>query len=195
MKQFLECLLLLISVEVWYFAPSRNSHVAARKFPFPPICAPNSSIPLCYNFTFTSYLPTRLPQHYLVCHKVVIYIYDFVLMFSKWNILYWRWKIVCKPKIIIFQYALHVYENLVSVGKKYNMLHAGYYAMRSLRIEKFYAFWGQDLDSTTTPLECGRGFRVKLQVSVTILFLTYLVLMSLLTSKWSPDINVVSISL
>lgn len=63
-----------------------------------------------------------------------------------------------------FQYALHVYENLVSVGKKYNMLHAGYYAMRSLRIEKFYAFWGQDLDSTTTPLECGRGFRVKLHV-------------------------------
>lgn len=68
--------------------------------------------------------------------------------------------------MFIFQYAFHVYENLVSVGKKYNMLHAGYYAMRSLRIEKFYAFWGQDLDSTTTPLECGRGFRVKLQVSV-----------------------------
>lgn len=66
--------------------------------------------------------------------------------------------------LCFFQYALHVYNNLVSVGKKYDMLHAGYYAMRSLRIEKFYAFWGQDLDSTTTPLECGRGFRVKLNV-------------------------------
>ncbi|KAK8393212.1 hypothetical protein O3P69_013309 [Scylla paramamosain] len=64
------------------------------------------------------------------------------------------------------EYAVHVYENLVSVGKNYNMLHAGYYAMRSLRIEKFYAFWGQDLDSTTTPLECGRGFRVKLNKDI-----------------------------
>ncbi|MPD03010.1 Pyruvate dehydrogenase phosphatase regulatory subunit, mitochondrial [Portunus trituberculatus] len=72
---------------------------------------------------------------------------------------------------LLFQYAVHVYENLVSVGKKYNMLHAGYYAMRSLRIEKFYAFWGQDLDSTTTPLECGRGFRVKLNVSISLLCL------------------------
>ncbi|XP_042241378.1 pyruvate dehydrogenase phosphatase regulatory subunit, mitochondrial-like [Homarus americanus] len=64
------------------------------------------------------------------------------------------------------EYALHVYSNLVSVGKKYDMLHAGYYAMRSLRIEKFYAFLGQDLDSTTTPLECGRGFRVKLSKKI-----------------------------
>ena len=34
--------------------------------------------------------------------------------------------------------------------------------MRTLRIEKFFAFWGQDLDTTTTPFECGRSFRVKL---------------------------------
>ena len=37
-----------------------------------------------------------------------------------------------------------------------------YYAMRALRIEKFYAFWGQDLDSQSTPLECGRMFRCKM---------------------------------
>src|SRR5258705_12699447 len=36
--------------------------------------------------------------------------------------------------------------------------------MRNLRIEKFYAFWGQDLDTTTTPLECGRACRVKFDV-------------------------------
>ncbi|KAG8237170.1 hypothetical protein J437_LFUL017290 [Ladona fulva] len=59
------------------------------------------------------------------------------------------------------EFALHVYSGLVEIGKKYGLKHAGYYAMRALRIEKFYAFWGQDLDSTTTPLECGRGFRVK----------------------------------
>lgn len=30
------------------------------------------------------------------------------------------------------------------------------------RVERFYAYWGQDIDASTTPLECGRGFRVKL---------------------------------
>lgn len=43
--------------------------------------------------------------------------------------------------------------------------HPGYYATRALRIEKFYAFWGQDLDTFTTPLECGRSWRVKFNVS------------------------------
>lgn len=49
----------------------------------------------------------------------------------------------------------------MSVGQKYGIRNAGYYALRSLRIEKFFAFWGQDLDPFTTPLECGREFRVK----------------------------------
>ncbi|CAG2106936.1 unnamed protein product [Medioppia subpectinata] len=55
----------------------------------------------------------------------------------------------------------HVYDMLVRVGQRYDMRHAGSIAMRTLRIEKFFAFWGQDLDTTTTPLECGRAFRVK----------------------------------
>ena len=38
--------------------------------------------------------------------------------------------------------------------------------MRALRIEKFYAFWGQDIDSYTTPLECGRHFRTKMNSSI-----------------------------
>lgn len=63
---------------------------------------------------------------------------------------------LCSP-----QYALHVYNEVMSVGQKYGVRNAGYYALRSLRIEKFFAFWGQDLDSFTTPLECGREFRVK----------------------------------
>lgn len=45
------------------------------------------------------------------------------------------------------------------------MKHAGYYATRALRVEKFYAFWGQDLDTFTTPLECGRSWRVKFDVN------------------------------
>ena len=50
-------------------------------------------------------------------------------------------------------------------GQDYGLALAGYFANRSLRVEKFYAFWGQDLGTTTTPLECGRGFRVKFNVS------------------------------
>ena len=53
----------------------------------------------------------------------------------------------------------------MEAGQKYGIKHAGYYAMKALRVEKFYAFWGQDLDTTTTPLECGRSWRVKFDVS------------------------------
>ncbi|KAF2368189.1 Glycine cleavage T-protein-like N-terminal [Trinorchestia longiramus] len=60
------------------------------------------------------------------------------------------------------EFALHVYESLRQAGVPHGLRPAGYYAMRSLRVERFYAFWGQDLDSNTTPLECGRTFRVKL---------------------------------
>ncbi|XP_029464755.1 pyruvate dehydrogenase phosphatase regulatory subunit, mitochondrial isoform X2 [Rhinatrema bivittatum] len=63
---------------------------------------------------------------------------------------------------IPIEYALHVYNEVMSVGQKYGIRNSGYYALRSLRIEKFFAFWGQDLDAFTTPLECGREFRVKL---------------------------------
>lgn len=62
---------------------------------------------------------------------------------------------------IPIEYALHVYNEVMSVGQKYGIRNAGYYALRSLRIEKFFAFWGQDIDAFTTPLECGREFRVK----------------------------------
>ncbi|XP_047524964.1 pyruvate dehydrogenase phosphatase regulatory subunit, mitochondrial isoform X2 [Pieris napi] len=59
------------------------------------------------------------------------------------------------------EFALHVYNRLISQGEKYGISHVGYYAARSLRVEKFFAFWGQDLDTMTTPLECGRTWRVK----------------------------------
>lgn len=54
---------------------------------------------------------------------------------------------------------------LIEAGAKYGVKHAGYYATRALRVEKFYAFWGQDLDTFTTPLECGRSWRVKFDVN------------------------------
>uniref|UniRef100_A0A914I8S8 Uncharacterized protein n=1 Tax=Globodera rostochiensis TaxID=31243 RepID=A0A914I8S8_GLORO len=55
---------------------------------------------------------------------------------------------------------LNAYEQLVDAGTEHSLRHCGYYALRHLRIEKFYVYWGQDIDSMTTPVECGRVFRV-----------------------------------
>uniref|UniRef100_A0A8C5L137 Pyruvate dehydrogenase phosphatase regulatory subunit n=1 Tax=Jaculus jaculus TaxID=51337 RepID=A0A8C5L137_JACJA len=70
---------------------------------------------------------------------------------------------------IPIEYALHVYNEVMSVGQKYGIRNAGYYALRSLRIEKFFAFWGQDLNTLTTPLECGGESRVKLDKGIDFL--------------------------
>jgi len=67
------------------------------------------------------------------------------------------------------EFALHVYNAIVEAGKTFGLKHCGYYAMRAVRIEKFYAFWGQDLDSHTTPMECGRGFRCKMKSDIPFL--------------------------
>lgn len=66
--------------------------------------------------------------------------------------------------------AQNVYEKLVAAGREYSMLHAGYYTLRQLRIEKFYVYWGQDINATVTPVECGRSFRVDFKVGASSLF-------------------------
>ena len=47
----------------------------------------------------------------------------------------------------------------------WNNLFEGYYALRALRTEKFFSYWGVDLSSQVTPLECSRENRVKFDVS------------------------------
>ncbi|TRY67857.1 hypothetical protein TCAL_10396 [Tigriopus californicus] len=64
------------------------------------------------------------------------------------------------------EFALHVFETLFEAGQEFGIKHLGYYAMRALRIEKFYAFWGQDLDSNSTPKDCGRNYRVKIHSDI-----------------------------
>ena len=59
------------------------------------------------------------------------------------------------------QQAIHVYDNLLDIGHNYGIRHAGYFALRWLRIEKFYAYWGEDFGYKNTPLEIGREMRVK----------------------------------
>lgn len=59
------------------------------------------------------------------------------------------------------KFAVEIYDSILEAGQEYGILNCGYFAMRALRVEKFYAFWGQDLDSYTVPSECGRLFRTK----------------------------------
>ncbi|XP_071785697.1 pyruvate dehydrogenase phosphatase regulatory subunit, mitochondrial-like [Asterias amurensis] len=62
--------------------------------------------------------------------------------------------------------ATQVYDALLDAGKDVGITNAGYYALRWLRIEKFYFYWGEDFDSTTTPFEIGREMRVKFDKGV-----------------------------
>ena len=59
------------------------------------------------------------------------------------------------------QHAVQIYDCLLDVGYNYGIRHAGYFALRWLRIEKFYAYWGEDFGYKNTPLEIGREMRVK----------------------------------
>lgn len=52
----------------------------------------------------------------------------------------------------------------LQLGHDYGIRNVGMMTMRSLRVEKFIPFWAEELDSTTTPYEVGRGYKVKLNV-------------------------------
>jgi glycine cleavage system aminomethyltransferase T/glycine/D-amino acid oxidase-like deaminating enzyme len=55
-----------------------------------------------------------------------------------------------------------VYDEIVAAGAGSGLVHAGYHALNSLRIEKAYRHWGHDITDEDTPLEAGLGFAVKL---------------------------------
>ena len=58
------------------------------------------------------------------------------------------------------EFALNVYEAIVEEGSDFELKHAGYHALDSLRLEKAYRGWGHDITSVDTPLEAGLGFAV-----------------------------------
>lgn len=58
------------------------------------------------------------------------------------------------------EFAAGVYEDLVEAGEDLGLVHAGYYALESLRLEKGYRAWGHELTPDDTPLEAGLGFAV-----------------------------------
>ncbi len=55
-----------------------------------------------------------------------------------------------------------VYDEVVAAGARFGLVHAGYHALNSLRMEKGYRHWGHDITDEDTPLEAGLGFAVKL---------------------------------
>jgi 4-methylaminobutanoate oxidase (formaldehyde-forming) len=55
-----------------------------------------------------------------------------------------------------------VYEEIIEAGPRFGLVHAGYHALNSLRIEKAYRHFGHDIADEDTPWEAGLGFAVKL---------------------------------
>jgi len=53
-----------------------------------------------------------------------------------------------------------VYDAVVSAGAPLGLVHAGYHAMNSLRLEAGMRHWGHDITDEDTPLEAGLGFAV-----------------------------------
>ncbi len=60
------------------------------------------------------------------------------------------------------EFMLGVYDEIVAAGDRYGLVHAGYHALNSLRMEKAYRHWGHDITDEDTPLEAGLEFAVKL---------------------------------
>ena len=63
------------------------------------------------------------------------------------------------------EYALHVYDRLITRGRDYGARDVGTLTQRLLRIDKFIPFWGDELTSMTTPFEAGVFYSVRLDVS------------------------------
>ena len=53
------------------------------------------------------------------------------------------------------------YDEIVAAGASFDLTHAGYHALNSLRMEKGYRHWSHDITDEDTPLEAGLGFAVK----------------------------------
>jgi len=59
------------------------------------------------------------------------------------------------------EFAVSVYDTLIGAGRAFDLVHAGYHALDSLRIEKAYRHWGHDLCDEDSPLEAGLMFAVR----------------------------------
>ena len=56
-----------------------------------------------------------------------------------------------------------MFDIVLTVGERYDIKVAGAYAMETLRMERSYPLWGQDLDTGTTPWEARLGSNVDME--------------------------------
>ena len=61
------------------------------------------------------------------------------------------------------EFAQGLYDAIMSAGQELGVVNAGYHAMNSLRIEKGYRHWGDDITDEDTPVEAGLSFAVALR--------------------------------
>ena len=59
------------------------------------------------------------------------------------------------------EFTVGVYEQILAAGETFGLMHAGYHALDSLRMEKAYRHWGHDITDEDSPLAAGLGFAVK----------------------------------
>jgi 4-methylaminobutanoate oxidase (formaldehyde-forming) len=59
------------------------------------------------------------------------------------------------------EFMLGVYDEITAAGPQFGLVHAGYHALNSLRMEKGYRHWSHDITDEDTPLEAGLGFAVR----------------------------------
>ncbi|WP_395159938.1 aminomethyltransferase family protein, partial [Ilumatobacter sp.] len=58
------------------------------------------------------------------------------------------------------EFTIHVYDLIVAAGVDHGLMHAGYHATNSLRLEKAFRHWGHDITDEDTPFEAGLSFAV-----------------------------------
>jgi len=54
-----------------------------------------------------------------------------------------------------------LYDRIIQAGEALGLVHAGYHALNSLRMEKAYRHWSHDITDEDSPLEAGLDFVVK----------------------------------
>jgi sarcosine dehydrogenase len=64
------------------------------------------------------------------------------------------------------EYAATVYDAVMAAGAAHGLVNAGYRAIESCRLEKFYRAWAADIGPDRTPIEAGLGWAVKMKKNV-----------------------------
>ncbi|AEV76161.1 glycine cleavage system T protein (aminomethyltransferase) [Mycolicibacterium rhodesiae NBB3] len=67
------------------------------------------------------------------------------------------------------EFAVGVYEDLMSAGAEFGVRRGGYYAIESLRLEKGYRAFGRELTPSENPVEAGLLFACKLKTDIAFL--------------------------